>query len=81
MPFEVPDEVGLAGLRGCGSPRGADAAAGRRRQLAAGRRRPADDLGHLGEGVAEDIVKDERDALGRGHRFEHDEEGHADRLI
>jgi hypothetical protein len=26
-------------------------------------------------------VKDERDALGRGHRFEHDEEGHADRLV
>jgi hypothetical protein len=26
-------------------------------------------------------VKDECDALGRGHRFEHDEEGHADRLV
>jgi len=46
-----------------------------------GRRRPLADLGHLGEGVAEDIVQDERDALGRGHRFEHYQEGHADRLI
>jgi hypothetical protein len=26
-------------------------------------------------------MKDEGDALGRGHRFEHDEEDHADRLI
>ncbi len=26
-------------------------------------------------------MKDERDALGRGHRFEHDEEGHVDRLV
>jgi hypothetical protein len=26
-------------------------------------------------------VKDERDALGRGHRLEHDEEGHVDRLV
>jgi len=26
-------------------------------------------------------VQDERDALGRGQRFQHDEEGHADRLI
>ena len=43
--------------------------------------RTADDLGHLGEGVAEDVVQDERDALGRGHRFEHDEEGHVDRLV
>jgi hypothetical protein len=25
-----------------------------------------------------DVVKGERDALGRGHRFEHDEEGHVD---
>ena len=60
---------------------GADAAAGRGGQLAACRRRAADDLGHLGEGVAEDVVQDERDALGRGHRFEHDEEGHVDRLV
>ena len=43
--------------------------------------RAADDLGHFGEGVAEDVVQDERDALGRGHRFEHDEEGHVDRLV
>jgi hypothetical protein len=34
---------------------------------------PAGGLGHFGEGVAEDIVQEERDALGRGHRFEHDE--------
>jgi hypothetical protein len=26
-------------------------------------------------------VEDECDPLGRGHRFEHDEEGHADRLV
>ena len=26
-------------------------------------------------------MQDERDALGRGHRVEHDQEGHADRLI
>ncbi len=26
-------------------------------------------------------MQDERDALGRGHRFEHDEEGHVDRLV
>ena len=68
--------VGLAG-----GLRGADAAAGRGGQLAARRRRPADHLGHFGEGVAEDVVQDERDALGRGHRLEHDEEGHVDRLI
>ena len=64
-----------------GALRRADAAAGRGGQLAACRRGAADDLGHFGEGVAEDVVQDERDALGRGHRFEHDEEGHADRLI
>ena len=79
--LEVPDDVGLPGGRGRGSLRGADAAAGGGGQLAAGRRGAADDLGHLGEGVAEDVVQDERDALGRGHRVEHDEEGHADRLV
>ena len=42
--------------------------------------RPAH-LGYFGEGVAEDVVQDERDALGRGHGFEHDQEGHADRLV
>ena len=26
-------------------------------------------------------MKDERDALGWGHRFEHDQEGHVDRLV
>jgi hypothetical protein len=50
-------------------------------QLAARRRGTADDLGHFREGVAEDVVEDERDALGRGHRLEHDEEGHVDRLV
>ena len=64
-----------------GGLRRANAAAGRGGQLAARRRRTADDLGHFGEGVAEDVVQDERDALGRGHRFEHDEEGHVDRLV
>ena len=68
-------------VRGRGRLRGADAAAGGGGQLAAGRRGAADDLGHFGEGVAEDVVQDERDALGRGHRVEHDEEGHVDRLI
>jgi len=42
---------------------------------------PAGDLGHFGEGVAEDVVQDERDALGRGYRVEHHQEGHADRLV
>ena len=55
--------------------------AGRGGQLAAGCRGAAGDLGHVGEGVAEDVVQDERDALGRSHRFEQDEEGHVDRLI
>ena len=68
--------VGVAGA--CD---GAKATAGRGGQLATCRRRTADDLGHFGEGVAEDIVQDERDALGRGHRFEHDQEGHVDRLV
>src|SRR6185437_14145397 len=56
-------------------------AAARGGQLAARRRAPAGDLGYLGEGVAEDVVQDERDALGRGQRLEHDEERHADRLV
>jgi hypothetical protein len=43
------------------------AAAGYGGQLAAGRRGAAGDLGHLGEGIAEDVVQDERDALGRCH--------------
>ena len=79
--LEGPDDAGLPGWGGRGGLRGADAAAGRGGQLAAGRRGTADDLGHLGEGVAEHIVQDERDALGRGHRFEHDQESHADRLV
>jgi hypothetical protein len=33
------------------------------------------------KGVAEDVVQDQCDALGRGHRFERDEERHADRVI
>ena len=64
-----------------GPARVADAAAGRGRQLAAGRRRTADDLGDLGERVAEDVVQDERDPLGRRHRVEHDQERHVDRLV
>jgi hypothetical protein len=43
-------------------------------------RHAADDLGHFVEGVAEDVVQDERDAFGRGHRFQHDQEGQVDRL-
>jgi hypothetical protein len=49
--------------------------------LAARRRGAADHLRHLGEGVAEDVVQDERDALGRCHRLQHDEERHVDRLV
>jgi hypothetical protein len=71
----------ISACRTHGSLRRADATAGCGGQLSAGRRGTADDAGHLGEGVAEDVVEDERDALGRGHRVEHDEEGHADRLI
>jgi hypothetical protein len=58
-----------------------DAAAGRGGQLAACRRCAPGDLGDLGEGITEDVVQDERHALGRGHRLKHDQEGHADRLI
>ena len=36
-------------------------------------------LGSLVE--AEDVVQDERDALGRRHGVEHDEKGHVDRLV
>ena len=68
--------VGVAGACDARMRRRAEEASWRH---AAGR--TADDLGHFGEGVAEDIVQDERDALGRGHRFEHDEEGHVDRLV
>src|SRR5207248_6160131 len=52
--LEFPDDAGLPGCGGRGSLRGPDAAAGRRGQLAAGRRGTADDLGYFGEGVAED---------------------------
>jgi hypothetical protein len=79
--LEVSDQAGLPRGRSRGRLGGADAAARGRGQLAAGRRGPAGDLGYFGEGVAEDVVQDERDALGRGHRFEHDEKGHGDRLI
>ncbi|GAA3845888.1 hypothetical protein GCM10022380_75000 [Amycolatopsis tucumanensis] len=43
-------------------------AARRRGQLAARRRGAADDLGDFGERIPEDVVQDERDALGRRHR-------------
>jgi hypothetical protein len=49
--------------------------------LATCRRGTSDDLRYFGEGVAEDIVQDERDPLRRGHRFQHDKEGHVDRLV
>ena len=74
--LEGPDDPGLPACRGRQGLRGADAAAGRGGQLAAGRRGTAGDVGDFGEGVAEDVAEDERDALGRGHRFEHDEERH-----
>jgi hypothetical protein len=71
--------------RGAVGAAGACEARRRRRAEAASWRHAAGgtagDLGDVGEGVAEDVVQDERDALGRGHRFEHDQEGHVDRLI
>ena len=74
----------MAACRAVGVAGGCDARMRRRAEEASWRHaagRAAGDLGHFGEGVAEDVVQDERDALGRGHRFEHDQEGHADRLI
>src|SRR5712691_1739669 len=79
--LEGPDDAGALGYGGRGRLGCADAAAGRGGQLAGCLRRPADDAGHVREGVAEDVVEDERDPLGRGHRVEHDQEGHADRLV
>jgi hypothetical protein len=61
--LEGPAHAGLLGCRGRGRLRRAEAAAGWGGQLAARRRRAAADLGHLGEGVAEDIVQDECDAV------------------
>jgi hypothetical protein len=80
-PLEVTDDLGALGDRSRWSLRGTKATAGRRGQLATGRRGTADDLGHHGEGVPEDVVQDERHALGWRHRFEHDEEGHVHRLV
>src|SRR6185312_1912317 len=51
----------------------ADPAASGGGKLPARGRGAADDAGDLAEGVAEDVVQDERDALGRGHRLQHDE--------
>ena len=79
--LEVPDDIGALGCRSRGSLLGANATAGRCGQLATCRRGTADDLRYFGEGVVEDIVQDERDPLGRGHRFQHHEDGHVDRLI
>src|SRR5215510_12151171 len=58
--LEGPDDAGLLGCRTRWRLRRANAAAGGGRQLAARRRGTPHDLGHLGEGVAEDIVQDER---------------------
>jgi hypothetical protein len=77
--LEVPDYVCLLGCRSRRSLRRMDAAAGRRGQLATCRRlRPTISATSV-KGL--DIVEDERDPLGRGHRFEHHEEGHVDRLV
>ena len=76
--LEVPDDPGLPGRRSHGRLRGADAPAGRGGQLAARRRGAADDLGHFGEGIPEDIVQDERDALTRSQLVEHDLQGDPD---
>ena len=65
--LERPDDPGLPGGGGRGGLGGADAVAGRGGQLPACRRGAADDAAHLGEVVAEDVVQDERDPLGRGH--------------
>src|SRR5262249_24043672 len=80
-PLEVPDDAGALSRWRCGSRRRAEATSGRGGQLAACRRSAAHDLGHVRERVAEDVVQDERDALSGRHRFEHDEEGHTDRLV
>jgi hypothetical protein len=70
--------AGVAGAPAARTRRRAEEASWRQ---AAGVRGPADDAGHLGEGEAEDVVQHERDALGRGHRLQHDQEGHRDRLV
>src|SRR5262249_6641515 len=79
--FELADDGGLAGGGGRGGMGGADAAAAGGGQLPGGGRGAADDAGDLGEGIAEDVVQDERDALSGGHRLEHDQERHGDRLV
>ena len=57
-------DAGPLGRRRRRRLRGARHGAGRRRELATCRGRPADDLGHLREGIAEDVVEQERDPLG-----------------
>src|SRR4029077_16794856 len=69
------------GRGGRGGGGGADGGAAGGGQLAAGGRGAADDAGDLGEWIAEHVVQDERDTLGGGHRFEHDQERHGDRLV
>jgi hypothetical protein len=76
--LEVADQTGVVDGRWRGR---ADAAPGRGGELTARGRGAAGDLGHLVEGVAEDVVQDERYALGRRHRLERNEERHADRLV
>jgi hypothetical protein len=74
----------MPACRAVGAAGGCDARRRRRAEEASWRHAAggaADDPGDFGEGVAEDVVEDERDALGRGHRFEHDQEGHAHRLV
>jgi hypothetical protein len=79
--LEGTDDAGLLRGRDRRGLRRVEAMTGGGRQLAARRRGTADDPGHLGKGVAENIVEDERDPFGRGHRVEHDQERHADRLV
>src|SRR4029453_10282696 len=78
--LEVPDDVGALGCRRRGSLLRANATACRCGQLATCRRGTSDDLRYFGEGVAEDILQDERDPLRRGHRFQPAKEGQVDRL-
>ena len=50
-------------------------------QLAAGRYRPANGLGHGVEGHLEDVVQDEDDPLGRAEPLQHDEQGEPDAVV
>ncbi len=78
---ERVDDLALTHLVGIGARRGAAHAAPRPARELAGRVRcPADDLGDLVERHAEHVVEDEREALGRRQRLEHDEQREPERV-